>query len=687
VTERPGTVDADLAEIERTAASVGVLDRAAMASARRRLDDLTKPPGSLGRLEAVVVHLAGITGRVCPEVLPGTVVVAAADHGVVTEGVSAYPAEVTAQMVGNFLAGGAAINALAANAGLAVRVIDAGVRVDVEDPRLERRKVRRGTGNMVREPAMQRHEALATVAAGIAVAREEAAAGCRLIVPGDMGIGNTTAASALLVALGGVPPSEAVGRGTGVDDAGLERKRRAVETAVALHRPDPLDPWDALAKVGGLEIALLAGLILGAAAHRIPVLLDGFISGAAALVACRAEPRVTHYLLAAHRSAEAGHRALLRALGLDPLLDLGMRLGEGSGAAAAAPLLAAACRFMRDMATFEEASVARRAEEPAAARPGTLAPPAQPGVETRNGPQDRPRSAVGAPRSDSAASLPPPAWSPSPGPRSLSPLPGNGSATTASDGFREAPAPREAAPPPGGPESDPRGPARHAFPPEERAAVYRAIYRRRDMRSFRPDPVPDHVLGRLLWAAHHAPSVGFMQPWRFVVIRDPRTKADLKALVERERQAQALHFSGRRAELFPRLKVDGIAEAPVVVCVAVDPTSGGDHVLGRNADPATDVYSAACAIENLWLAARAEGLGVGWVTFFKKADVRRVLGIPPHVDPVALLCIGYVDAFPDRPVLEEVGWARRLPIEAVVAEERWGGPVPSWVTRQGPPGD
>lgn len=223
--------------------------------------------------------------------------------------------------------------------------------------------------------------------------------------------------------------------------------------------------------------------------------------------------------------------------------------------------------------------------------------------------------------------------------------------------------------------------ATHAFSPAERAAVYRAIYSRRDMRSFRPDPLPETLLARLLLAAHHAPSVGFMQPWRFIVIRDPGTKASLKELVERERHAQALYFEGHRRELFPRLKVDGILEAPVVVCVAVDPTSGGPHVLGRNSDPATDTYSAACAIQNLWLAARAEGVGVGWVTFYKKADVRRILGIPPHVDPIALLCIGYVEAFPERPLLEEVGWAQRMPLEEVVMEERWDGPAPGWLKR------
>jgi 5,6-dimethylbenzimidazole synthase len=219
----------------------------------------------------------------------------------------------------------------------------------------------------------------------------------------------------------------------------------------------------------------------------------------------------------------------------------------------------------------------------------------------------------------------------------------------------------------------------HAFPAAEREGVYRAVFERRDMRSFRPDPLPEEVVARLLRAAHHAPSVGFMQPWRFVLVRDPETKAALKSLVERERRAQSLYFEGRRAALFPRLKVDGILEAPLVVCVCIDPTRGGPHVLGRHSEPATDAYSGACAVENLWLAARAEGVGVGWVTFYRKPDLRSVLGIPPHVDPIALLCVGYVDAFPPRPVLEEVGWERRLPLAAVVREGRWDGPAPTWV--------
>ncbi len=598
-------MNADL--IERTCAAVARLDHAAMAAARSRLDSLTKPPGSLGRLEDVVIHLAGIQGRTCPEVRPGTVVVAAADHGVTTEAISAYPREVTAEMVRNFLAGGAAINALARASGLRVRVVDIGVASDIQAPGLELRKVMAGTANLARGPAMTRAQALQAVAVGIELAADEAAAGSRLLVPGEMGIGNTTAASALLSALTGLPAAESVGRGTGLDAAGLERKRQVVEAALAQNRPDPDDPWDVLAKVGGLEIACLCGLILGAAAHRIAVLLDGFISGAAALVAVHAEPRVGRYLIAAHRSAEAGHAAMLRHLGLRPLLELGLRLGEGSGAAAAAPLLSAACAFMAEMATFAEAGISGGDAQPLPARAESAAPAAA---------------------EASALAL--------------------------------------------------------AFAPAERQGVYRAITERRDMRSFRPEPLPDALLLRLLRAAHLAPSVGFMQPWRFILVREHAAKAALKALVERERQAQALYFQGQRAALFPKLKVDGILEAPVVICVAVDPTRAGPHVLGRHSDAATDVYSAACAIQNLWLAARAEGVGVGWVTFYRKPDVRQVLNIPAHVDPIALLCVGYVDGFPPRPILEEVGWASRLPLAQVVCEESWTGAPPAWAGERSP---
>lgn len=216
-------------------------------------------------------------------------------------------------------------------------------------------------------------------------------------------------------------------------------------------------------------------------------------------------------------------------------------------------------------------------------------------------------------------------------------------------------------------------PARdQTFPEPERAGLYKAIYLRRDIRHFRPDPLPDETLARLLLAAHHAGSVGFMQPWNFLIIRNQETKARLKAMAEKERLATAASFGEPRASSFLALKVEGLVEAPVVVCVTCDPSRGGPHVLGRHSDPATDVYSAAAAIQNLWLAARAEGVGVGWVTFYQPAELHLALGIPPHVRPIGLLCLGYPEAFPPEPTLQTVGWRHRLPLEELVYLEGWG---------------
>jgi nicotinate-nucleotide--dimethylbenzimidazole phosphoribosyltransferase len=346
-----------------TEQSIPPLDAAAATRARLRLDSLTKPPGSLGRLEGLAVALAGMTGQTAPPVSPATVLVVAGDHGVTAEGVSAYPSEVTPQMVLNFLRGGAAINVLSRAAGAQVRVVDAGVAAELDHPDLIIRKVRRGTGNICREPAMTRTEAEQAVDHGIDLAADEVARGTRVIALGEMGIGNTTPSSALLAAFSGRPPEQVVGRGTGVDDQGLHRKAEAVRRALALHRPDPSDPIAVLAAVGGLEIALLAGIVLGAAARRIPVVLDGFITGAAALVAVRIAPAAADYLIASHQSAEAAHSLMLELLNLEPLLALDLRLGEGSGAALTLPLLEAAHRIMTEMATFGEAGVASVVEE------------------------------------------------------------------------------------------------------------------------------------------------------------------------------------------------------------------------------------------------------------------------------------------------------------------------------------
>ncbi len=350
----------DEAALGEAIAAIRPLDAEAMAAARHRQDQLTKPRGSLGRLELLSVQLAGIQRRALPTVGRPLIVVAAGDHGITEEGVSAYPSEVTGQMLANFLSGGAAINVLAAAAGASLLVLDAGSRAALnEQPGLRVRRVRAGTRNFAREPAMTQDEALAAIAFGLQVASEEAGAGVDLLAVGEMGIGNTTSASALVAALTGRRPEEVTGRGTGIDDAAWANKCRVISAALDLHRPTVDDGLDALASVGGFEIAALAGLIIGGARAGIPVLLDGFICGAAALVADRIAPGVRPYLIAGHRSVEPGHRIMLDTLGLDPLLTLDLRLGEGSGAALAIPLVRAAARVLCEMATFESANVSR----------------------------------------------------------------------------------------------------------------------------------------------------------------------------------------------------------------------------------------------------------------------------------------------------------------------------------------
>ncbi|MGG2994827.1 nicotinate-nucleotide--dimethylbenzimidazole phosphoribosyltransferase [Paenibacillus macerans] len=339
------------------AGSIGRLDAAAMAAAEERLGRLTKPPGSLGKLEELAVRLAGITGETLPEFPRRTVFVMAADHGVCEEGVSAFPAEVTPQMVGNFLAGGAAVNVLARQAGADVVCVDIGVNAELSHPALVSRKVRYGTANMAKGPAMTREEAEAAVLIGARLVEEAASRGVRLFVTGEMGIGNTTASAAMMSALSGISPEQSVGRGTGIDDVRLRGKIEVVRRALEINRPDPGDPLGVLAKVGGLEIAGLAGVILGAAKSRCPVVIDGFISSVAALAASRLAPEAAGYMIASHVSAEQGHRQLLRELKLEPMLELGMRLGEGTGGVLALHLVDAASRIVREMATFESAGI------------------------------------------------------------------------------------------------------------------------------------------------------------------------------------------------------------------------------------------------------------------------------------------------------------------------------------------
>ncbi len=344
--------------LDELCARVQPLDEKAMAAARARQANLTKPRGSLGRLEALSVQLAGIAGRSLPRVDRKAVVVLAGDHGVAAEGVSAYPPEVTAQMVLNFLGGGAAVNVLARQAGARVVVVDVGVAGDLPaHPDLVPAKVARGTASFLRGPAMSREQAAQAIAAGAGVVAAEAGRGLDLLATGEMGIGNTTPASAIAAVYTRLPVAQVTGRGTGVDDAGLARKVEVIEAGLALHRPDPDDPLGVLAAVGGFEIGAIAGVCLAAAAHRVPVVVDGFISAAGALIAAALCPAARPYMIASHLSVEQGHGPLWQALGLEPLLALDLRLGEGSGAVLAMHLVEAACRILGEMATFEDAGV------------------------------------------------------------------------------------------------------------------------------------------------------------------------------------------------------------------------------------------------------------------------------------------------------------------------------------------
>ncbi|SBT64815.1 nicotinate-nucleotide-dimethylbenzimidazole phosphoribosyltransferase [Micromonospora sediminicola] len=378
--------------LESTVAAIRPLDEAAMAAARELQGRLTKPAGSLGALEPLSVRLAGLAGA-CPPPLPDQAAVAifAGDHGVHAQGVTPWPQEVTAQMIGNFLAGGAVVNAFARQAGASVTVVDVGVATplsvtppdpaaraadpagpsaltvdvvatpaDPDGPRLVAANVRAGTRDMTVTAALTRDEARAAVETGIRVADELVDGGAGILLTGDMGIGNTTPAAALVAVFAGADAAAATGRGTGVDDETYARKVAVVRAALARHTPDPADPLGVLASVGGLEHAALAGLILGAAARRVPVLLDGVIAVSAALAAAAFAPDAVGAMVAGHRSAEPGATAALRHLGLDPLIDLGLRLGEGTGALLALPVVTGAVRVLHEVATFDAAGVAEK---------------------------------------------------------------------------------------------------------------------------------------------------------------------------------------------------------------------------------------------------------------------------------------------------------------------------------------
>lgn len=348
-------------KIEEAINSIKPLDERAMAEARRTQNNLTKPQGSLGQLESLSIQLAGIKGDPRPRITHKVIFTLAGDHGVTRKGVSAYPSEVTPQMVYNFLRGGAAINVLARQVGARVIVADLGVASMLEPhPQLKDKKLALGTDNMAEGPAMSREKASRSIEAGMELVEEELTRGIDILGTGDMGIGNTTPSSAITAAYTGVDVAMVTGRGTGLDEEGRERKMKVIQKALEINRPDPKDPIDVLSKVGGFEIGGIVGLILAGARYRIPVVIDGFISGAAALIATSLSPQVKPYLIASHQSAEPGHKKILEHLGLIPLLNLDMRLGEGTGAALGIFLVEASLKILNEMATFAEAGVSEK---------------------------------------------------------------------------------------------------------------------------------------------------------------------------------------------------------------------------------------------------------------------------------------------------------------------------------------
>jgi len=352
-------------KVEATIAKIKDVDHALAKKAQEKLDNLTKPQGSLGRLEDLAKRIVAITGKIEPKIENKVIFTMAGDHGIVDEGVSAYPKEVTPQMVYNFIQGGAGINVLAKHVGAKVVVVDMGVagKLQIEDCKLKNfkdKKIGLGTKNMAKEPAMTKEEAIRSIEAGIEVFEEELVNGIDIIGTGDMGIGNTTASSAIAACFTEKPVEELTGRGTGIDDKALLNKIAVIKKALKLNKPNAKDAIDVLSKVGGFEIGGLAGVILASASRKIPIVIDGFISGASALIAYHLEPRVKDYLIAAHCSVERGHKIVLDHMDLRPLLDLNLRLGEGTGAALAISLAESAIKIMTQMATFKNAGVSER---------------------------------------------------------------------------------------------------------------------------------------------------------------------------------------------------------------------------------------------------------------------------------------------------------------------------------------
>jgi nicotinate-nucleotide--dimethylbenzimidazole phosphoribosyltransferase len=352
-------------KLKKTLQSIEQIDNSLAQKTQKRLDNLTKPRGSLGRLEELAKQVVQITKKENPPVKNKVIFTLAADHGVVKEGVSAFPQKVTAQMVYNFLARGAGINVLAEHVGARVVVVDMGVAQELKDEnrQLKVKKINFGTKNMAEGPAMTKKEAIRSVEAGMEVFEEELASGIDLIGTGEMGIANTTASSAIASVITGRSVEDVTGRGTGINDNTMAHKIQVIKKSIEVNKPDAKDTIDVLQKVGGFEIGGLAGVILAAASKRIPVIIDGFISTAAALMAYQLEPKVKDYMIAAHCSVEQGHKIILDYIGLKPLLDLDLRLGEGTGAALAMNLVEAGVKVLTQMATFESASVCERIDK------------------------------------------------------------------------------------------------------------------------------------------------------------------------------------------------------------------------------------------------------------------------------------------------------------------------------------
>lgn len=348
-------------KIKKIISKIKPINKKAMKNARDRLDNLTKPLGSLGKLEEIAERISGIRGRLAPVIKQKAIFTLAGDHGVVAEGVSAYPTEVTAQMVYNFVKCKAGINVLARHVGARVIVVDMGVAIDLEHrPTIVNKKVAYGTKNIAKGSAMTHEQAIQSIKTGVELVENELSKGIDIIGAGDMGIGNTTSSSAITAVITGAEVKKVTGSGTGIDDAVLKHKIKVIRQALKINQPNPNDPIDVLAKVGGFEIGGLVGVILAGATHQLPVVLDGFIVGAAGLIAYSLAPQVKDYLFAAHCSVEKGHKIILNKMGLKPLLDLGLRLGEGTGAALGISIIEAATKILNEMATFEEAAVSKK---------------------------------------------------------------------------------------------------------------------------------------------------------------------------------------------------------------------------------------------------------------------------------------------------------------------------------------